>query len=515
MNSISDVPDYDRKGKPILDKQAYLDRSRKLAAAKASKPAAKKSASRVPPTRRSARYTSSMQSGVAKRYADKYDIIDVHPSTRTLVDQVLDPEDCNNAQRWPNQYGLSALTKCKNVINARFDTDSRSMVAVYPRLSNSIFTTAGASTTAAITEILVTGAETINTNDYITLKANKVFEYGSPIYFPGNHAVLPRPDSQIGSIVYPLTLGKAIPLSVGLQLIFQYSNSPHTNIETVVSIYSAAGVLINSYSALNNSDGQAVVLLDYEAVDNGVYLGISIGCEIDYAGTCSMIMSSKDNAAPWTYTLPNASQHCIVTDLRDASSLYDTAQRYSIISQSLLVTAQMSTTKDGGALAISRLPGETFVGEGTGTSDAYDNWYEYLASLPYDSHDGPTKDGGYSWYLGEDERSYFYRDVRSPNDFHMPYMASEFTVADDTEGSVVRIKVCTIVQFTTTSSLYDQAPAEYIDEWRKAHYLLSMVPAAYTNGTHKRELKKHLKSIAGKLMGVLTNPKTYTTAVRS
>jgi len=170
----------------------------------------------------------------------------------------------------------------------------------------------------------------------------------------------------------------------------------------------------------------------------------------------------------------------------------------------------MSDLNNGGVLAIARVPGASVIGAGDDEVD-FNTWYDWIASLPYNSHDGAVKKGGYAWYLPEDETGFFYRPLDTYFGKELPYMVSEFTASDTTEAAIVRIKVVTIVQFTTTSSVYDCRPSCFVSEMAFMHHILSLVVAAYSNDGHKEGLKKMLKKVGGHVVKLLKNPKTYAT----
>lgn len=450
------------------------------------------------------------QRRAATYYKPVYD--ELHPATGNLVDQILDPEESSDLQRWPNQYGLSGCYKCKNVLNANFDADGRSSVAVYPRLANSIFATAGVATAGTFPHYNTVDVFYPHATDLLSIKENIALPFAAPLMFPNNEAVFPFPNSQTSSLLYPLEITPAPGFDWSVR--FKLDQSIAGSLTCVVVIYDAAFNNIFNRSAPVDVNGDAVLTFLSTDFPTCSYIRMHVISKYDYTGECVVSLVSEDQFNPWTYNLPNKSQHMTISDLKDSTTFYTNAQRYTVVAQSLLLTAQMSDTRNGGALAIARLPGETAVGSIDILSETHDNWYEYLASLPNNAYDGATKEGGYAWYLGENERAYFYRDVRNAVEYHMPFMASEFTVADITEGSIVRIKVTTIVQFTSNSSIFSMGPSEYIADWPRASYLLSLVPAAYGNATHKALIKKHLKTIGRKVLTMMKDPKTYKTAAK-
>lgn len=477
----------------------------------------------IPPTDYRSEHHKAKQTGdsaVAKNRAKQqftpiYN--QLHPSTARLVDQILDPEDVNDCVRYPNHLGLSGLFKAKNVINAKIDANGRSSIAVYPRMANCIFSTAGVED--GPTDFPIDSNPGPNAppcpiaQDLLDLKANRPIDLASPIIFYNNHAIMAKPASSINRLVYPISI-EVTAGGANLSVLGCFGLSiPAGLIAVSIVLYDANYATLSTSIGENVNDG--TLAFNIPAIAGSAWMSIRIQSKMDLSTPFTLCMQSSTNVgAQPQYTLLNESQHMIVQDIKDSGTFYSSANKYTVVSQSALLTAQMSSTKDGGSLALARLPSNSFVGQHDGDTETFDNWYEYIASLAYNSYCSSTKEGGYGFYLGEDDRSYFYRDVNSSFDYHMPCLVSEFTVADQTEASIVRIIVTTICQYTSNSSIFNMAPSDYIPDWQKAIYLLSMVPAAYGNSTHKRELKKHLKAIAHKLVEVLKNPNTYKTAAK-
>lgn len=455
---------------------------------------------------------SKRQSSVARRYVNKSmpnKLSALHPDTGKLFDQILDPEDCQDLTRWPNTYGLSGIYKCKNILNAKFSSDNKCSVAVYPRLSGAIFTTAG----DTVTDDLPTANgvdQAIISNDFIQLKAGSAGKYVAPIMFPNSRAAMPTPTvGSTGKLFYPFSINPVVVSVTSLLRINALLDSaPAESITMKYITMDNSGNIVQTFSSTNNSNGLITLTVPSTGTLAYTHVAIEMTSIYDYSGEVDITFTSANGAELWTYTLFNQSQHMTVTDLKDASTFYDSAQKYIVLSQSLLCTAQMSTTKDGGSIATALLPGDTAVGQGDGTSESFNNWYEFISSLPNNSYDGAVKNGSYCWYLANSEAAYEYRDVKSGQDFHMPYMVSEFTVSDDSEDTSVRIKVNSIVQFTSTSSIFAMSPSDYMGDWRRAQYLLSIVPNAFDNRNHK----KKLKAIAQHLLKTLAKPEFYQSA---
>jgi len=434
----------------------------------------------------------------------------IHPCSQTLVDQIINPEAVNNPERWPNSYGLSALYKCKNVINARYSDDNRSCIAVYPRLSNAIFTTLGESNT------LVINAQGTGQNPYaqlpVSLDVATTLQCAMPIYLADNEAVLAFPNTNTQQMLYPLACTAAQSNNTRVIQVNGTNAYGFGQFSIQIQRYDSAFTLLSQATTGCSTTGVVSITLFPTSAFDTAYIGIKvITTLLPYEG--ELAFSIHDSAAA-SITVPNHAQHVQVINLKDAETIVRSSERFTLLAQSLLVTAQMSTTKDGGQIAIARLPGSSAVGEQY-LPQVCDDWYEFLASLPKNNYDGPTKKGAYSFYLPEDDRGFFYRQTNSLKFAGLPFIACEHSAADISEGTIVRYKVVSIVQFTTNSSVYDSAPSEFIgeDEARIRH-ALSLISASYDNGSHVDKLKDALGKASSAVMKVLRNPKTYTTAAK-
>lgn len=464
-----------------------------------------------------------------KAYAQTFS--QISPDTEMLIDQVLNPEDCNEITRWPNTYGLSAVYKCKTVFNAKFAEDSRSCVAVAPTIKDSIFTTAGEVTNQQLRDFGV-ATSPLQHNPYsfqgIVLDSmNEQVPMSSPILFANGHAISPFPNAQYRNLMYPLSFandggGSAPTILVIFQMALSFQavvtcaffdsgkvqiGSTTQNIAVLPGIgYSGVSVPIKFYSA--DPTQVAYIAITYQGVG------------IPYKGpvTTAIVNTAYDGTAPNNIdiVMPNHAQHFLVHDIKDAGTIASTASQAFVLAQSLLLTAEMSDINNGGMLSIARIPGRNAIGmdgDSSLNSITSNSWYEWIASLANNNHDGPVKEGGYAFYLPEDETGFFYRSPDNYFSKELPYIAAEFTCTEDlTESAVVRIKVSTIVQFTTTASIYDQRPSSHINDLELIHHLLSLIPAAYTNEGHKRQIKALLNKIGGRLKAMLKDPKTYVTA---
>lgn len=459
---------------------------------------------------------------------------ELSPPADILVDQILNPEDATEIERWPNTYGLSAVYKCKTVLNAKFDPTGRSCVSVSPTIKDAIFATYGDSANVSLTPYSVDepGVNTPYSFQNIILdQINQRTDWSSPIICGNGQALTPFPSASNKHLLYPVgfTATATSPNVSEVYLRMRFPNSLTSQAMVSVRLYDSnqtfiAGTSVNTDYKSANSEGYGVDILIGDSAGQGIsplanvsYMSITIyGRWLPYKGPVYVWFNRNNIPAlngQATIILPNHAQHVGIYDIKDANQIQESASQAFVLSQSLLLTAEMSDINNGGMLSIARVPGASPIGldsNYSAESITSNNWYEWLSSLSYNSYDGPVKDGGYGFYLPEDEVGYFYRPVDNYFTAKLPYLASEFTVnAGLQDAAIVRIKICTIVQFTTTASIYDQRPSCHLMEKELIHHILSLVPPCYSNDGHLDGLKKNLKKVGGKVKYLLRNPKTY------
>lgn len=439
----------------------------------------------------------------------------LHPTTESLVNQILDPESAsaNGLERWPELMGLSGIYHSKNIIDAKFATDNRCSVYVHPRLSNSIFTTSGAESIVTLTKASPTANHPVF-QDYVQIKAGLETEISCPIYVSGDECLLKTPNPTINTDgMYP---GQFIVLpgdNVWIDISFDAAADLSIQGELYLMDNTGAivmGVITSSYDSVNN---RLRIIIPGTGLIPHTHFAIKFTSLYDYSGSFKAIIT-QDTASlgASTFKLFNQAEHCDVADIKDANVFFDDADKYSVVSQSLLCTSQMSSLNNAGTIGAARVSG-AIASQG---DNSFSNTYQFLSSLPTNSYDGPVKDGCYVWNLYDDKAAYFYKNVREGHNLDQPYLCAQFTVdAGVVAASPVRIKVNTVVQFKTTSSIFSLAPSEYIgEELPKMLHLLSLIPAAYSNGLHKRDLKKYLKQAGDMVVKVMKNPKTYSTLAK-
>lgn len=455
---------------------------------------------------------------------------EISPEADSLIDQVLNPEDCNEVTRWPCTYGLSSVYKCKTILNAKFDVDGRSSVAVTPNIKDCIFTTWGGVSSVPLFEYQ--SVTNFNTNPYtfqsVTLdKIGEIVPWSAPIIASNGQCLAPFPSATNGALLYPIQFSETGSADGAPILSLRFSGAMSNQARVRLTTYDASKTFIQTFQAQMLYYPFASGTLPGVGVDlnfgnpfalNVFYMSVEVeGLQLPYKGNVVGALHILGNTqGSWEMVMPNHCQHMGMYDIKDAQQIENSVSQAFVLSQSLLLTAEMSDINNGGILSVARIPGRNPIGMDSSSlapgSIVSNNWYEWISSLSNNNYDGPVKDGGYCFYLPEDETGFFYRPVDNFFSSHLPYMVSEFTASDVTEASIVRIKIVTIVQFTTTASIYDQRPSGYVSDRDLIHHLLSLVPAAYSNDGHKEGLKKLMRVLGLKVKDLLKDPKTYVTA---
>lgn len=214
-------------------------------------------------------------------------------------------------------------------------------------------------------------------------------------------------------------------------------------------------------------------------------------------------------AAPTSIDVFPVAQFCDVFSVSNAATIAGASDEAFVVSQSLLATFEGSSLNNAGQLAIARVPPRTrmgIVGDGVASVD---NWYQYISDLPLNNYNGPTKKGGYSWYLSTDEEGYFYHEANKNINISDSYIVLEATTSDLT-NTALRYMVNTIVQFCTNSTAFNQAPSEFIgQDIEHIRHMLSNIPASYENPTHRDQLTRMLRNVGQKVWTLAKNPDTY------
>lgn len=438
---------------------------------------------------------------------------EIPAEAQMVVDQIIDPERQMSVVRMPT-YGVSAVYQAENVLQAQYDANARSMVAVSPTLGDTILATAGSVYSQTLS------AQTTNAVNPYSVQSFQIPEGGSewwtdPIRFHDEHVALPFPHATSGDMLYPI--GCSTLTGTAAIMVFQ---GPQIGVaaQFAVSVnwYDSGFNLLLNQTSTSTFAGLANYTTFTAALFPGnlpVYMSILISAnstgQAAFKGEIGL--SWYDNSAvKAVMSLANDAQHCLSYSVNNASTIIQAGEQYIVTAQSCLLTYEGSDLNNAGALAIARIPGDSPVGYKSGPATVT-NWYQFIASLQRNKYEGATKHGGYAFYLGEDERSYFYRPVEEQGFGPYPYIAAEWT-SDTTTPQVVRIKVSTIVQFTTNSNIFDQKPSCFLgQDYQMILYILSNINAAYDNPGHRAKLTAALKKVGGKVVQLLKNPKTYTT----
>lgn len=443
----------------------------------------------------------------------------VTPELQSLVDQVIDPDSTGEAVRWPLTYGLSAVYKSINTIDARFDQYGQSAVVVYPRLANSILTTAGLDYSQALT-VSGTPAGNYLSQRLVLNTMMSVYPITDIWYFADSQCVLPRSNGT-GRFLYPIgwNSADATPL-----VNFQFPNISSGDagaLTLTTRWYDASGVELHNSVASVPANGLVSQTLNPVAATNITFwmsFEVSITTSVGYQGLVTAQFRETGPAPLFEVTLFNQANHFIVQDLNGANTITSSSEEYFVSAQSLLCTYTGSDLQNGGLIATARIPGDTVLGQKTdvvSTSIPQGNpYYDWIASLATNRYDGPIKDGSYAFYLGQSEDSYFYRPVEDSFTQDSNYLVAAFNTTDPGAQNLLRIKVISHVQFTSNNNIYSQSPSPYMRDVKLMQHVLSLIPAAYCNPLHKAQIKEHLKKIGSRVGRILTNPDNWMSAAK-
>lgn len=442
---------------------------------------------------------------------------EISPDAQMIVDQIIDPESPMQCTRVP-AYGVSSVYTSHNIIQAAYDANGVSCVTVYPCLQDAIFATAGNLFTQQLTAAGGTSNPYVSQPICIRGDATAITQVVQPFYFTNKHVALPKPSTVAQAMLYPIQHA-GLPATSPILANFQLSNiHSAANLEAVVSFWSATETFATSVNVVFDATGSASIQLwSNVAQINARWLSFDIrqaagGSVIPFEGSCVVQLVDATGLDPGV-SLTNVSQHCIAYNLNGYSDIIRSAESFFIAAQSCLLTYEGSDLNSGGRIAIARVPQNSVIGQPGGNSGtpSFDSWYDWLSSLSRNSYNGRVKTGGYAFYLGQDDRSYFYRPVEQVYPDDLPYIAAEWS-SEVAAPQAVRIMVTTVCQYTTNSNVFDQAPSPYLGEdWCKILHILSCINAAYDNPGHRKKLTDALKKVGGKVLGLLKDPNTYMT----
>lgn len=529
----------------------------------------------LPIKKKAKTYRSNYGLKGAAATVDKYSSF-LGTDAMSLVLQTLDPEENSKSViRWPNQIGGTSVLTSKTVFDAEFGAnDFISSTVVHPYLTNSITSTTSAQVTVTASNINQTAnapyptTQSIKPHAFQEMKSSKNEEiyFNAPmllgadtVLYPANR-VAEGNSSTIETIywlgmslsademaVYDATRATAANLTAFVQSIKVICNSAFDNSVIVgkVTLYNSAGASVSEISGplqVGGTTYQFLTLTQMETLDNGgiqpvqagarfFMFGISISLKaarpIYGLGSFTMYYNSRPTATGsnpqlWPYpvngqsfawsSLPYHNCHK-VRSLTDAETIYQQAGQYCVISQSLLMTNMSSSDQNSGNIASCRMSGGKRIG-GVGKKQSPD-WYGFISSLGYNSFDGRLANGTYTWYLGKDENSYDFESVEGlTNDLQDEnYMAG---VAVGVQQSSMRIKVFSLVTFTSSNSVYEQQVAPYMKELPLLLQLLGLCNSSFENESHGRQITAHLKKygrmVIDQAKRIVKDPNTYKTA---
>lgn len=443
----------------------------------------------------------------------------VSPELKRLCDQIVDPDSVSDTMRWPNTYGLSAVYKSINTFDARFDQYGQSAVVVYPSISNAILTTAGQDFSF---ELVPSGAPPLNRlQQPLSLSDQNPTAYLTDLwFFPDDHCLLPRNSG--GAYLYPLNWNSADNTS---KLVFHFGDIPASDagsMQVQVTWYDIAGAQTHTAILAVPGGGDLEFTLNPVAATNiNFWLSARIVLLQDgfYDGQVTVYVR-EDGVAPFmTLNLPDVANHFISNNLNGSNAIIDTADKAFVSAQSLLLTYIGSDLQNGGSLAIARVPADTVLGSKndivTTNLPQSNPYYDWIASLSSNRYDGSIKEGGYTFYLGEDERDYFYTPAGLSYGISHPYIAAAFNTTDiGSQSGLIRIKVITHVQFTTSNNIYSLDYSPHLVDSTMLQHICSMVHSSYCNPLHKEQIKEYLKKVGSRIGRMLTNPDNWMTAAK-
>lgn len=421
---------------------------------------------------------------------------EISPDAQMIVDQILDPAMQSNATMLP-AYGVGSIYTANNILAAKYDANGESIVLTYPSLKESIYYTGGLNIVTTLSGLSGNNVPFLNQSVSIR-RGLGVFPFVTPLFIESNRAVLSKPSTNAGAYLYAIRPATSPNNDIEVKATVA-SNHNLGNLTFHIGRYDSNESLITTVSSPFSS-GTATITL----------FGTSLGIEwMSFYITASnstipfdsdVVLQFYANGANNILNVPNVYTSCLIQNINESDTIINSAESYFVASQSTLLTYEGSSLKDNGRLSISRVPSSTWVGQLGGQSPIPNasSYYQWIASLSRNTYNGPTKHGGYAFYLGEDDQNYFYRAVEEAYSPELPYVVAAFST-DATDPQSVRIQITTIVQFTTNSNIYNQSPSPYLGEdWKKLLHILSCINAAYDNPGHREKLKAALKRLVVK-----------------
>jgi hypothetical protein len=176
--------------------------------------------------------------------------------------------------------------------------------------------------------------------------------------------------------------------------------------------------------------------------------------------------------------------------LQDQTQLGRDIEKYRVVAQSLLATYVGSELTNAGDVAALMYRG------GVPAQFSRLATYSDIAEHP-DAYEGKLKDGTYTYWEGQDAVDYSFRSIFAKNDYRRPYhVVSGLYVGDPTSGVInnanfIRVRVITVVEFTSRSQVYSSGPSPVCPELIVlSARVLAGVPNAMENGKHMAKLKQ-------------------------
>lgn len=431
----------------------------------------------------------------------------VDPELNELIDQTLNPSDVTYPKRYPNIYGPTAIYKSRNVVNLPTAADNSMAIVVEPRLRDSIFYTAGTSYSTELFTVATAGLKP-RSYSYVSGYRNYILNYGGHFKMTNGLCLFPSGSTEVDDrLLYNVGF---VDTAGGRSLTVYAQFSPPGVGDSrilIVELYDSAFNIISTNQGTTSASGLAVVAVIPAQYLNSAYMAIRVVFNEAYTGPIDINLATNINTT-LTMNIPDHTYLMRNVGLNGVDTIENSAEKYNVIAQSMLITSNQSDLVNQGQIATARVPAGTIMCDDT-TGDQFDNWFGYISSLSTNSYNGPSKDGGYSFYLGQDPLSYYLRRIQDAAAVELPYMVAEIRDLSDDQTNSFRLQVDSIVQFSTNSNIYALEASPIYRDLELLNGILSNIPSSYCNPLHKEHLKKALKSAGRKIAKMMSNPKTY------
>lgn len=385
----------------------------------------------------------------------------------------------------PASYGWDPVT------SARTGTIDRSSIVVFPTITNALWMSPQTTVSTPFVDVV------LDCNDHVTAGSQKT---DVPMIFAGNNdhrILLPNPNA-LGDFVYELgftwltgtdlftVTTRAI---ADVLMTFWQAGNPFT-----VALVCYPFTPLNVTGAAINAAGVTGLSVDY------------VSFQIDWRSTPAsddrrVVLSPTGNFS-FNVNGQGANTYASYSfeDLMDIG----TATHYRCVSLNVLQTYMGSSLDNGGQIASARLhpglyaniPGKTH--------------YDFLASRPHSSYDGPLKLGSYMWWLPSNKTEMFFRRYREGSTLNLSNLTTlqSYAIRDD-PAQGVRLKITAVFEVHVNSPLYETKLATYSPTFYHMVHFLRTLPAATENPNHKDLLKRLWGSVRKKGSELASDPDNW------